>query len=129
MEGMLVRTTTPGICNKRLFKGKCVDQIQVLKENLLVGRASNHNSGNIIVNGLNNAKPKSYEPSIRGQTRAQAILTPVSDPTPTAQKVRELFLAHGGVLCSPLVAYIGFEVGPRLAQSTTCLTSGSAIQK
>lgn len=94
MEGMLVRTTTPGICNRRLFKGKCVDQIQVLKENLLVGSARYHNSGNIIVNGVNNAKPKSYEPSIRGQTRAQAILTPVSDPTPTAQKVRVLFLAH-----------------------------------
>lgn len=95
MEGMLVRTTTPGICNERLFKGKCVDQIQVLKENLRVGIARYHNSGNIVVNGLNNAKPKSYEPSIRGQTRAQAIFTPVSDPTPTTQKVRELFLAHG----------------------------------
>lgn len=94
MKGLVVRTT-PGICNKRLFKGKYVDQIHVLKESFAIGRVGNarcYNSRNFIVNGLNNAKPNRYEPSFRGPTPAEAILTPVSDPTPTAQKVRTKWL-------------------------------------
>lgn len=136
---MLVRTT-PDACNQRLLKGKHVDRIHLLKENLRITQAVNtrwrcHSNSQycVIVNVTKSAKFKRYEPLLRGLPRAQAILTPVSDPTPTTEKVRAKFVARGvgpwfsiGCLASMGPRCLGFIFKARLAQNSTCLTRSSA---
>jgi hypothetical protein len=125
---MLARTT-PDACNQRLLKGKHVDRIHLLEENLRISQLVNtrcHSSQCVIVSGTKNAKPKRYEPLLRGLPRAQAILTPVSDPTPTAEKVRANFVAHGVGPWLPPRDRGGLRFKARLAFKSTCFPRSSA---
>lgn len=124
---MLARTT-PDVCNQRLFGGKYVDHSHVLKENLRVSRAGNarrhenNSQQHIVVNGLKSEKPNKYGTLFR----AQAILTPVSDPTPTMEKVRTSLLHTVWAIgfttccfCGTLLVTLASRSG--LAQIYNCL--------
>lgn len=98
VKTMLVRST-PDVCKQRLLQGnKHVDRVHLFKETLRISRVGNarcHNNTryvSIVASGLKNTPPAGHEPLFQPQFRAQAILTPVSDPTPTTEKVRSILL-------------------------------------
>ncbi|KAL5785363.1 hypothetical protein ACOSQ2_007755 [Xanthoceras sorbifolium] len=97
MKGMMISSAPEVYCNQRLFKGKYVEESDLFRENYSLLRLSR--SGRFRVGGSTsrcqdshvtfsnpNPRPRGYQPPLRGQARAQAILTPVSDPTPTTKK-------------------------------------------
>ncbi|CAK9161921.1 unnamed protein product [Ilex paraguariensis] len=104
LKGMLIRSIDDAYAQRllkekyayayaqRLLKEKYVDRVDVLRVNcpsLNVNRWSGRvrftrcQDSHINSNGFTNSKPRRPIPSIR----SQAILTPVSDPTPTTNKV------------------------------------------
>lgn len=108
-KSMLIRST-PEVCKQRLFKGKYVDETDrtLLRENhsmLRLSRNGGNSSGRLggtrcqdwqhgSQRLFSKAKAGRYDqPAVRGEYRGpvQAILTPVSDPTPTTKKVAYKF--------------------------------------
>ncbi|KAG6731998.1 hypothetical protein I3842_01G155200 [Carya illinoinensis] len=136
VKAMLVRST-PDVCKQRLLQGnKHVDRVHLLKEALRISRVGNarcHNTRyvSIVASGLQNTPPAGHEPLFQPQSRAQAILTPVSDPTPTTEKrvftfgkgksegnkgMKSLLGGKGANLAE--MATIGLSVPPGLTIST-----------
>lgn len=90
VKEMVIRSIRPELCKQRLINGsKYVDQYNNLFD--LMSRKSRLPSQvfrrtRAVVSGIATLKPKRSQP--RGHQRAQAILSPVSDPTaPTTNKV------------------------------------------
>lgn len=106
MEGMFMRSA-PELCNPRQsLKGnynKYVDhESDLLREN----QYSFLRLRRVGVFSRRNDQPQ--QPPLRGQYRAQAILTPVTDPTPTRKKV---MLLYGFLVISTLLFFFfcGFQ--------------------
>ncbi|KAI9193826.1 hypothetical protein LWI28_000497 [Acer negundo] len=92
VRGIIIRSAP----NPRLLKGKYMEVSDLFRENrsflLRLNRSGRFRvSGSVTrcqdrFSNANQQRPRKYEPPLRGQARAQAILTPVSDPTPTTKK-------------------------------------------
>ncbi|XP_022760910.1 pyruvate, phosphate dikinase, chloroplastic-like [Durio zibethinus] len=129
MKGIVIRTT-PDVNKQRLFKGKYLDQYQ-----LNVVRDQNRSVFGVVkprscgrVGGistrcmvqeccyfLSNGKNMSSSRQKMLETRAQAILTLVSDPTPTMKKARS-FISLNQILGLPSLYPIN---GDRLTAEST----------
>ncbi|PKI47976.1 hypothetical protein CRG98_031640 [Punica granatum] len=91
MEGLLMRTapTAPDIRTHGLLRGHHSEQTELFKENRFSLRIRRHGRVGAIrcqeseQRGFANSKPKNNEPPL---SRAQAVLSPVSDPTSVAKK-------------------------------------------
>lgn len=121
VESMLIRTP-PEVCNKRLLKSKCVEQHDHhhVRESgsssygfRWCGRVGNTHYHS---HTIRNPKLNKYEPAVRDRPRAQAILSPVSDPSaPTTRKVLTLTLTGSTTsffigLCICYLSCSGFYV-------------------
>ena len=98
MKGIVIWTTTPDVYKQRLLKGKYLDQTHHLhlfkhQNTSFFGviRPRCGRVGVITACSYSNGNNMSSSRQKRLETRAQAILTPVSDPTPTMKKVYSLF--------------------------------------
>lgn len=137
MKDMLIRYPTSDGCTRRILKDNFRDQIDVLKVNSSWIRAGRW-SIRVRANGDNDSrnKPNGFtKPEPRSRRKptflAQAILSPVSDPTPTTQKrvftfgkgrsegnkgMKSLLGGKGANLAE--MASIGLSVPPGLTIST-----------
>ncbi|KAK9287727.1 hypothetical protein L1049_016167 [Liquidambar formosana] len=148
MKGMLIRSTH--VCTQRLLKGRHVDRLALLKETRPSFRLSRCSrvrltrcqDSHICTNGFANGKPKKSEPPVRSQSRAQAILTPVSETTLTTKKrvfnfgkgksegnkgMKSLLGGKGANLAE--MASIGLSVPPGLTISTEACQEYQQIGK
>ncbi|KAK6930073.1 Pyruvate phosphate dikinase, AMP/ATP-binding [Dillenia turbinata] len=137
MKGMLVRSP-PEVYTKKLFE---VDQLDLLRENPATKIRLTRSTR--LRPEFSTAKPTRCEPKLgNGRIRSQAILAPVSDPTPTMKKrvftfgkgrsegnkgMKSLLGGKGANLAE--MATIGLSVPPGLTISTEACQEYQLIGK
>ncbi|KAA8527525.1 hypothetical protein F0562_034760 [Nyssa sinensis] len=144
----MIRGPINDVYTQRLLKEKSGDQMDHFRGNLHVSQWSPrvrptccHDSQNN-ANGFAVPKPKRREPHLRNRLLSQAILTPVSDPTPTTEKrvftfgkgkcegnkgMKSLLGGKGANLAE--MASIGLSVPPGLTISTEACQEYQQIGK
>lgn len=93
VKDIMIRSTANDVHTRRIFKDKFGDQIEIFRVRpsestrptrwSARARAARSDGSRVKPRGF--TKP---EPERRSETAARALLTPVSDPTPTTKKVR-----------------------------------------
>lgn len=134
VKGMMMRSSSD-VHTQTLFNGKYVNQIDLLRDNrppsLRLSRCGRRVRLTRCQDSSSAFKPKRWEPPLGSLSRAQAILTPVSDTTPTTKKrvftfgkgrsegnkgMKSLLGGKGANLAE--MASIGLSVPPGLTIST-----------
>ncbi|KAL0414674.1 UNVERIFIED_CONTAM: Pyruvate, phosphate dikinase, chloroplastic [Sesamum radiatum] len=147
VKDMLIRSTANDVYTRRILKEKYGDQIDLLRVNpsrtrvsrwSSRARASRCHGSRIQASGFTRPEPGRREPT----PPAQAILTPVSDPTPTTKKrvftfgkgrsegnkgMKSLLGGKGANLAE--MASIGLSVPPGLTISTEACQEYQKIRR
>ncbi|KAF3457273.1 hypothetical protein FNV43_RR01930 [Rhamnella rubrinervis] len=100
VKGMLIKTP-PEVCNQRLLKGKYAEQHdhhpvrEIGSSSYGVGWCGRVGNTSYLSRAIGNPKLKRYELAVRGRPKAQAILSPVSDPSAPATEKRVFTFGKG----------------------------------
>lgn len=118
VKGMVMRSSsTHHVYTQRLLKEKFGDQFDLIRAHgpslgvsqwssrVRLSRCQQQQEDSHINAPLMSPSPKRREPPLRGPTLSQAILTPISDPTKVAKKVRYI---HYTIQYTILVCTLSF---------------------